>query len=207
MTGEQANTAANRRVILWLFGIPIVVFALSTALYYLVTHDMVHLGTVNHGKLVNPPLRLTDLPLKTLDGAPYAYDQPEAKWTFLVIGDAECAGDCERMLYVARQSIVALGKKMARVKLAYLTPEPTINPALRRHIDDEYRGLELVHAERADLERLFADAGPQPFQSRSFFVVDPEGWLMMVYQVADTQQDTLNTLGKAVVKDMKRLIK
>ena len=38
-------------------------------------------------------------------------------------------------------------------------------------------------------------------------ILDPRGWLMMQYEAENTEQDTLNTLGKAVVRDMKRLIK
>lgn len=194
-------------MLLGLFGIPILVFAISTALYYLVQSGTVTLGTVNNGILIDPPLKITDLPLIAPSGEDFDYEQSDPKWTFLVIGDSACRGDCERMLYVARQSIVALGKKMHRVQLAYLTPSGSITPEFQRHIDEEYRGLRIVGIDEGELQALFAEAKPRPFQPRTFFVIDAHGWLMMFYQVENTEQETLNTLGKAVVKDMKRLIK
>jgi len=46
-----------------------------------------------------------------------------------------------------------------------------------------------------------------PFDPRAFYVVDPLGWVMMYYRAGDTEQQTLTTLGKDVLKDMGRLIK
>lgn len=193
-------------MIIGIFAIPAVIFVLSTVLYYLVTSGVIKMGTVNNGKLVSPPLKFTDLPLETLDGAKYNYDQPQPKWTLLVIGDGACNGDCGHMLYVARQSIIALGKKVDRVRLAYLAPETGIDAEFQRRIDREYRGLQLMTVEKSILEEHFAKASLQPYQPRTVFVVDPRGWLMMTYQIPDTRQTTLNTLGKAMVQDMKRLI-
>lgn len=209
MTEQTANPSdsGNRRALMAIFVIPVVVFAISTLLYYLVQNEVIQLGTVNNGELVTPPLALTELPLQGLDGYEYDYAGDDPRWTFLVIGDSRCEGSCERMMYVARQSIVALGKKMNRVKLAYLTTAGGLDDALQMRIDKEYRGMELIRVAEPELAGLFADAKPQPHQPRTFFVVDPQGWLMMFYQVEDTGQDTLNTLGKAVVHDMKRLIK
>lgn len=207
MTKEQGQSKENRRVLLGIFGIPILVLLFSTGLYYLVDSGTVELGTVNNGELIRPPLKFTDLPLRTPTGEPFDYEQSDPRWTFVVFGDSECAGDCERMLYIARQSIIATGKKMHRLQLAYLTSTGPLEPSFERLIDEEYHGLRVVAVDEVELQALFADAKPQPYQPRTFFVVDPHGWLMMFYQVEDTGQQTLNALGKAVVKDMKRLIK
>lgn len=206
-TESTQTNRSNRRVLLGIFGIPIVVFVLSTALYYLVVNDVIQLGTVNNGELVTPPLKLADVALTHVDSSVFEFESGEPLWTFLVIGDERCEDSCARMLYLARQSIVALGKKMNRVRLAYLTPAEVIDPALQARIDREYRGIELLHMPAGQLQALFAEAGAQPMQPRTFFVVDPQGWLMMFYQAEDTEQDTLNSLGKAVVRDMKRLLK
>lgn len=204
----EQSKSGNRRVLLGIFGIPVVVFAFSTALYYLVQYEVIQLGTVNNGELVTPPLELNRQQLSRLGGEPYAFEPGEAgQWSFLVIGDQRCVDSCERMLYVARQSIVAMGKKMHRMRLAYLTSAESLDPEFQARIDQEYRSLELLHLPESELAATFSGAKLQAHQPRTFFVVDPEGWLMMYYQVEDTEQDTLNTLGKAVVRDMKRLIK
>ena len=210
MAEEQVNSdqlRKNRRVLLGIFGIPVLVVGLSTLLYYMVTSGMVELGTVNNGELVTPPLKFSGLPLKAEDGSPFDYSKPEQKWAFLVIGDGDCSGDCDHMLYVARQSIIALGKKMDRVRLIYLTRTGNIGEGLRQRFDKEYRGMDVITVDDQALIDLFAHAKAQPDQPRSFFVVDPHGWLMMFYQVPDTEQHTLTALGKAVLQDMKRLIK
>lgn len=196
----------NRRVLLGIFGIPALVFALSSILYYLVDSGVIELGTVNNGELIVPPLHLTDIHLQRMDGSEFDYSQPEPLWTFLVIGDDACNGDCERMLYVARQSVVALGKKMNQMRLGYLTQTGSIDTQLEQRFETEYRGIEVFTAKEDQLQALFADSVANTAQPRTFFVVDPQGWLMMYYQAEATDQDSLNTLGKAVVSDMKRLL-
>jgi hypothetical protein len=206
-TPEQIQLKKNRRVILAIFGIPALVILLSSVMYFLVESKAVDLGTVNNGELITPPLPFSTLPVSRLSSD--AVDDPnhETKWAYLVIGDRQCLDSCERMLYLARQSIVALGKKMGRVRLVYLSTDGKISSALQQRFDEEYVGIESLAIDAGQLEQFFSSSKIQPLADRQFFVVDPHGWLMMRYQVENTAQDTLNTLGKAVVKDMKRLIK
>lgn len=196
----------NRKVILGIFGIPALVFILSTGLYLLVSTKTVDLGTVNNGELVVPPLQFTELSLVTVDGEAFDYTQPEPKWAFVVFGDQHCQGNCERMLYIARQSIVALAKKMTRVRLIYVTNN-SIDEALEQRFEKEYKGIDVISQNDSDVKQLFSSVKIDPFKASTFYVVDPRGWLMMHYEAENTEQDTLNTLGKAVVRDMKRLIK
>ena len=111
------------------------------------------------------------------------------------------------MLYTARQSITALGKRMGRVRLIYVTTTATISEQLQTQFDTEYRGMDVVVMDSAALVAFFADSDIDPLNGKQFFVADPRGWLMMQYQVEQSDQDSLNVLGKAVVRDMKRLIK
>ncbi|ARN74067.1 SCO family protein [Oceanicoccus sagamiensis] len=196
----------NRKVILGIFGIPALVFILSTGLYFLVSSKTVDMGTVNNGALVVPPLQFAELPLMNLDGQPFDYSKPEPKWAFVVLGDQRCEGNCERMLYIARQSIIALAKKMNRVRLFYVTNNG-IDEALSERFKTEYKGIEVIALKDSDVRQLFSPVELEPFKASTFYVVDPRGWLMMHYEAENTEQDTLNTLGKAVVRDMKRLIK
>jgi hypothetical protein len=202
-SAEKIQLGKNRRVILAIFGIPAMVILLSSVMYFLVKSKAVDLGTVNNGELITPPLPFSTLSKISLNNEV----QSEPKWAYLVIGDSECLASCERMLYLARQSIVALGKKMGSVRLVFLTTEGKISSALQQRFDEQYIGIESLAADVQELQQLFAATEIQPLADRQFFVVDPHGWLMMRYQVDNTEQDTLNTLGKAVVRDMKRLIK
>ena len=197
----------NRKVIGAIFGIPIIVLLLSTALYFLVETKTINIGTVNNGQLVTPPLEFSTLPLATSNGETFDYSKPEPKWAFVVIGDSDCINDCERMLYIARQSIISLAKKMHRVRLMYVTTDGAISESLQQRFDREYIGMDVLFANNNDVEKLFEKSDINPLKDNTFYTIDSRGWLMMHYEIADTQQQTLSTLGKAVVRDMKRLIK
>ncbi len=203
---EVEQNKKNRKVILGIFGIPALVFIFSTGLYLLVSSKTVDMGTVNNGELVVPPLQFAELPLQNIDGDNFDYSKPEPKWAFVVFGDQRCVDNCERMLYIARQSIIALAKKMNRVRLFYVTSNG-VDEALSQRFDAEYKGIEVISLQDSDIRQLFTQVDIDPFKASTFYVVDPRGWLMMQYEAENTEQDTLNTLGKAVVRDMKRLIK
>jgi hypothetical protein len=197
----------NRRVILAICGIPVLVILASTIMYFLVDSKAIDLGTVNNGKLITPPLQFTELPVKDLDGSLFDYSQPEPKWAFVVIGDQYCQNTCERMLYVARQSIISLAKKMNNVRLMYITTDGKISDSLQQRFDTEYMGMDTVMLSQAEISQLFSSSETNPFANNSFLVADRKGWMMMQYQVEDTEQETLYHLSKAIVRDMKRLIK
>jgi hypothetical protein len=204
---DQIQNKKNRKVILAIFGIPVAILLLSSLLYFLVETRTVDLGTVNNGELIVPPLQLAEQPLSTIDDQAFDYSKPEPKWAFVVIGDRHCVDSCERMLYIARQSIIALAKKMNRVRLMYITTDGSVSSEFQQRIDTEYIGMDIVSLSRDAIGSLFSGSDIEPFKSNTFYVVDQHGWLMMHYQVDDTEQDTLNGLGKAVVRDMKRLLK
>jgi hypothetical protein len=197
----------NRKVIVGIFAIPALVFLLSTGLYFMVKSKAIDLGTVNNGQLVLPPLQVDTLSIRDLQQQPFDYSKPEPKWAFVIVGDRDCANDCERMLYIARQSIIALAKKMNRIRLMYVTAGGDISESLQQRFDREYKGLDVVTLSKEALQTLFTELKVTADEDKRFFVVDPRGWLMMYYQVDDTEQPTLNSLGKSVVRDMKRLIK
>lgn len=197
----------NKKIFLGIIGIPVLVILLSTVLYFLVESRSIDLGTVNNGELISPPLEFGQLSLKGVDGKAFDYSKPEPKWSFIVIGDQHCSDVCEQMLYIARQSIVATGKKMARLRMIYVSSDGMISSQLQQRFAQEYIGLQVLAMTYAELDSLFKGSTTDPFASNQFLVADPRGWLMMAYKVDAVDQETLNTLGKAVVRDMKRLIK
>ena len=210
MTTAQATTeqtAKGRKILLTIVGIPVVIILLSTMLYYMVDNKVLDLGTVNNGNLLTPPLKFSELALKNLDGSPFEYGKPEPKWTYVVFGGAECVGDCERMLYLTRQTHIALAKKMPRVQRLYVSTEGSISESLQQQMKAQYADSLIATVDKEALDAMFKSSGISHQQARSFFVVDHNGWLMMNYQAPDLQQTTLNDLGKLVLKDMRRLLK
>ncbi len=204
----EAQTKQSPKVVLSLMlGIPLAVIALSSLLFYLANSGKVDLGTVNRGTLIEPPVQLSDIQPRALDGSDILFNLPDSSWTFLVVGGGECRGACERMLYLSRQSHTALGKKMPRVSRLYLSLDGFVGPQLAELINAEHDDLVIGSVEAEALRSLLATSDIESLADNRFYVIDPKGWLMMYYSADSLDQDSLNALGKDVLKDMKRLLR
>ncbi len=205
MTSEQSS--ASKKQVTLILAIPVVVILLSSLLFVLAQKNVLNFGTVNRGSLIQPPVALPELKPTRLDGSEYLFDTPDSRWLFMVVGGRDCRGDCERMLYLTRQTHVALGKKTARVERIYLATEGALSPQLRDFIEAEHSDMTVVYVDGSDFVGAFQHLPHSPLDERSFYVVDPLGWVMMAYRAVDTETDTLTALGKDVLKDMRRLLK
>jgi hypothetical protein len=201
------QSSSGKIVLLLIVGIPVAVILLSTAFYYLSESRSIEFDTVNKGTLIVPPVNFSAFEIASLKGNAYDYTTPAPKWTFVVFGGLDCTGDCEKMLYLSRQSNTALGKKMNRVRRFYVTYEGGISPELAEKIGQDYQHLSVLSMSRESVQKLFAETDIDPYQPNRFFVVDERGWLMMHYTADSLDKDTLNMLGKNVLKDMRRLLK
>ena len=197
----------GKRLLSLILGIPIVVILLSSAVYYLAKENIINFRTVNRGTLINPPVQLADLHPQRIDGGEYLFNHADSRWVFMVVGGQNCIDACERMLYLTRQTHTALGKKVDRVERIYLATEGPLSPSLRDFIEAEHSDLTVLHTDGTPFLSKLKNLEINPFDSRAFYVVDPMGWVMMYYRAGDTEQQTLTTLGKDVLKDMGRLIK
>ena len=203
----KSKNNSGKKIIIIMVAIPVFILLLSTGLYYMANNKMVNLGTVNNGTLITPPLRLSDLNLKQADGQTFDYTKPERKWSFVVIGGKECDDVCERMLYISRQAHHALERRMPRIRRIYINQDSSTSEQLEKLLADEYKTTEMVYANNKELQALINQSAIKQLDENRFYVVDHNGWLMMYYQAQDTQQETLNSLGKEIIKDMKRLLK
>ena len=208
----------NKRTLFILFCLPLTLFVLATVLYYLADARLIDLGTANKGTLIIPPLSMTELTLTNQQGDPFDYTA-EPLWTLLVIGGKQCNDVCERMLYLIRQTHAALGKHVRQVRRIYLSIDHNAysdsdNVPLRSiaELQQQYPDVLVLRGSMEALQTLFAESAIDPLQSHRFFLVDPQGWMMMTYQVGETSQTvpdqtTLNSVGKDALKDMKRLLR
>tara|TARA_R110000868_G_scaffold391396_1_gene661383 strand:- start:30728 stop:31363 length:636 start_codon:yes stop_codon:yes gene_type:complete len=203
----QSKSGGGRKVLYAIVAIPVAVLLFSTVLYYMADNKVLNLGTVNNGTLITPPIQLADLPLTRSNGEAYDYHQPESKWSFVVIGGSECNARCERMLYLSRQAHHSLERRMLQVQRLYLNYDQTISEPLQALFAEDYATTEMLYVDKTKLQKLIAGSVAADLADNRFYVVDHNGWLMMYYSAEDLEQTTLNDLGKAVIKDMKRLIK
>ena len=153
----------------------------------------------SHGELVEPVVVLDDLRAHELNGvaggAPPPDDFLRGRWTLLFWGDAACDLYCEAGLFKMRQARLALGRRMARVRTAYLLPPDAADapPSL----DLAARHPQLVVARVAAATRA-ADALSR-LPRGHVYIVDPLGNLMMGYARDATPH--------GIVRDLKKLLR
>jgi len=151
-------------------------------------------GTAAHGTLIGP----TPLPQVALNDAIGGTADPATfteNWALVYVGDGACPEACQRALYVARQTRLALNQDMSRVKRVFLVTE---NCCDRAWLEREHAGMVVLDAAHEDAQSLL-DAFPRDAREHTLFVVDPLGNLMMRY---DARQDP-----RGLLDDLKRLLK
>jgi hypothetical protein len=193
----------NRRTLLLIAGIPVVILLLATVLWRLVDSGKIDLvamlGTANHGTLLQPPVSLEGLSL-TDGGGNLALFNPEAAghWTLLLPATGPCAQDCEQMLYYTRQIRAAMGKYSDRVERLYLREQGPATPELDEFLLAEHPRMKVLYTPQAQLARLRGELERNAVDP-AYYLVDPQGWVMMYY--------TAKSDGKDVMADLKFLLK
>lgn len=199
----------NRLTVMLVAGIPLLLTAISTWLWVFVVKgdiDLVGmLGTRNHGNLINPPVQLSDYAVTREDGTSYVYTDEEAtQWAFVVNVSAPCDENCRETLYVVRQAHSALGKEARRIRKYVVAADANDFSAIDDLLQTEYSAFNRIVAEESLMRVLpKVSAGTEPTLNMNprdnFYVVDPQGWIMMQY--------TESHSGRQILDDMKFLLK
>jgi len=198
--GTNRSNHWNRMTLLLIGGIPLLVLITATWLWVYVVRgdlDLVGMiGTQNRGTLVQPPLAIDDLALTGLDGQTIAYADSGHLWTLLIPGGAECDSGCVDTLYLTRQVHIALGSESRRVRRYYLNLEGKADRAALQLMADHHPNLQTVVASRVAFLELLATSGlaDTALAPGTWYVVDPMGWIMMVYNAANTYKDPITDL-------------
>jgi hypothetical protein len=139
----------------------------------------------NYATLIEPTRTLPALQARTLDGAPADAQALRGQWLLVVIGPAECSGDCERRLYLQRQLREMLGRDRDRLDKVWFVDDRAAVPAALR----EALGADpALHVLRVPPDALAAWLAPAPGQALEdhLYVVDPMGeWMMRAPADAD----------------------
>ena len=203
MSNPENNS--SKLIFSLIVGIPLLVIAFSTLLYQMANRDMIALGTVNNGELIQPPVAIAELKVRHRNDEAVEFNHADSLWQFVVVGDGYCEQNCEAMLYLTRQTHTALGKKMNRVGRMYMNLGSDYSAELDKLLIDEHEKLTPIFADKTAYQQfsqlVLGD------EAKGFYVVDPKGWIMMHYQLPDLEQDTLTSTGKLIIKDMKRLLR
>lgn len=181
-------------------GIPLLVIISATWMWVYVASgdlDLVGLlGTSNKGQLVTPPQQLTSLQLAGLQSEDFVSVDGSGKWTMLVPGGADCDQTCVDTLYLTRQVRTAIGPDAGRIRRVYLNLDGRTNSVAVQLILEQHPQMETVVASRvAVLELLVAAGIPDVLELPGvWFVVDPQGWMMMYYSAEHSYKDPISDL-------------
>ncbi|UTF59126.1 hypothetical protein [Gilvimarinus sp. DA14] len=179
------------------------VVALPMIAAYVIYHTGVGMpeGTVNKGKLLQPPQHLPDLPLRFADGGAWDFAEQPVRWRYVIPGSGSCDQVCRDNLYLTRQVHIRLNEKARRVERYYLLLDGAIEPQFAAYLEKEHPRLRIVEAPRAALNDALAKTNEtqNPDRAGRYFLMDQEGYLMMSYGP--------NTDGADLLKDVKKMLK
>ena len=212
---EVASGGNGRLILASIAGIPLIVILAASWMWYFVVNgdlDLVGaLGTSNLGNLVQPPRQALEAQWRDDSGADFKLpDTP--KWVLVVPQrGADCDAACEGRLFLTRQIHIALGKTMHRVRRALVTDAQPGSLALTVPALSDERPLPADFAEYLTREQLGLDVWYMPSNNfgplfgeylqndDSWYLMDPAGWVMMVYDDSVSYKD--------VISDLKFLLK
>lgn len=199
------NAVKNRRDLILIIGSIVFVIVSATILYRLADSGQINLpkilGTSNHGELVVPPRQIDDVILTDAQGKPIKISSLPPEWNFVVANAGDCPKACADTLYLVRQLRKSLGADSLRIRMILISKQMPIDQSMHAFIQQEHEKLLVLYTTPNQFDRLFANAQPNldPLSTNTFFVVDPEGWLMMSYDQKHNYKD--------VLKDMRFLLK
>jgi hypothetical protein len=145
--------------------------------------------TVNHGRLLTPPLPLPATGLVAADGRPMPTGELAGRWLLVLAAGDACAAECFARIDEMRRIHVSLYKNMPRLRRVVLAAD--IAPALAS-VASSQPDLVVANAPRGWLPAT-------PPGATALYVVDPQGRLVMEYGP--------DTDARAVRSDLERLLK
>ena len=163
------NESARGRLVLVsivaLFAIPL------TAAFLMHASGWQPLRTTQSGILVQPPHDVSAAPVTLADGSRYAWQDPQYRWTLLLLPGTDCAQNCRTRLDEVLRMRITLGSNAERLRVLYL------GPALPR----DFLAARAPLAAGRDDSGAFAFARAQDADDLAVALVDPRGQLMLRY--------------------------
>ena len=164
------------------FGLPILLAKLALEL------DWLDRGVTNKGQLLATELTLNDF------GIDKTAIPDDKQWLMMYVLPQSCDNLCQQTLIGINNTYIALGKEMPRV-----TPFGFYQTALSSNDLTEIRVKDWVIKKANDKALNTADI-------KKLYLVDPLGNVFMSHQLP-LSTENIPSFGKAVVADMKKLLK
>ena len=147
---------------------------------------------VQNGSLINPVIKVGEIEAIAIGDE--TKQKLLGKWTLTGFVSSGCDTDCEKLLYILRQTRLALGKNLDKVGRLVLTNSDEV-----LEYEEEYKGQKVVK-DPEEYDRLMNKFGEiENFNANDIYLIDPYGFIMMRY---DRDMNP-----KGIIKDVERLIK
>lgn len=192
----------NKQKLLLIAGLPLIVMLAATLLFRATQSGDINLvdllGTRNRGDLLRPAQEVAKLQLRNTDGQAMAWATGK-HWTVVVPGFDGCNSGCLDALMTTRQVHLALGRDEDRVRRVLLLIDAPLSAESAAIVAREHPHIVIANTTRASVDALFATQASLAPASTRWYLVDPQGWLMMHYGA--------NHVGKDLLTDLKHLLK
>ncbi|REL31110.1 hypothetical protein [Thalassotalea euphylliae] len=163
-------------------------------------------GVTNQGQLLAEPVSLSQLSLTDI--------QTDKHWLLVFNSPAPCEKACQQSMNALSNTYLALGKEMPRVQPVLLNYTKHANQTetdttfhITTATDTESVGKAQSDIDVSRWQKFNVPELSHPeLQRGKVFIVDPLGNVVMTHQPPQTA-DALPAFGKAIVADMKKLLK
>ena len=156
--------------------------------------------TINKGILLVPPQPVSELNLAENDKIlSRLYPAEKKQWRIMVPVMANCEAACQQNLFITRQAHIRLAEKAYRVERILLTLDE-VSPQQKQQLLEKHPNVRWLDSSRTALTNWLADtnlAATQP--DKYYFLIDQDGFAMMVYNTEHSGQNLLD--------DLKRVLK
>ncbi|MCH2057411.1 MAG: hypothetical protein MK214_12555 [Thalassotalea sp.] len=180
---SKAQVRSGRRsfiMVCVVFLLPIVIAKLALEKQWL------NYGVTNQGQLLDTPVSLADLGLADI--------QSDKQWLIVYRQPSQCEQWCMQSVNALSNTYIALGKDMTRVTPVILSSKNA------QQIDvNELSLTKWIHFSKTLMNH-------ELLNESKVFVVDPLGNVVLSHK-PPTQVSQLPSFGKAIVADMKKLLK
>ncbi len=196
MTEAPAGRWRSRAIIIAVFLLFFLPILVSWYLVFFTDYKHDAKSGTQHGILINPPRQLEDIALK--DPLSGKITSLHGKWAMFMIVNADCDHGCTENLYRMRQIRLAMGKEMHRVQRASYMADINVSRKADKIFAD-YAGQLLLSSSDTDDGFLSTFIIDGEVYDHAIFLIDPFGFLMMVYP------ETTDPSG--IIKDLKKLLR
>jgi cytochrome oxidase Cu insertion factor (SCO1/SenC/PrrC family) len=192
----------NKQKLLLIAGLPLIVMLAATLLFRATQSGDINLvdllGTRNRGDLLSPAQEVAKLDLKDGNGQPMTWATGK-HWTVVVPAFDGCNSNCLETLMTTRQVHLALGRDEERVRRVLLLIDAPLSAESAAIIAKEHPHIVIATTTRASVDVLLSSQPAFAPASTAWYLVDPQGWLMMHYGASH--------VGKDLLTDLKHLLK